>query len=317
MNVGGAPRGLQIPRCTRAVRRARARHARRRRSSGRSTPSAPCRRGADAADAARAVEQPCADRGRARRRSASGVRPVRRGDVLDRLGDVEQVPARELPLRILRRVAAGLDAESPTRDRRRRRRAARQSRRRSRCRTRPRSCARRRLAGLLRAECCRRPPPSRTRPRRRSCRAARRRACPPRPSRRTSSPVACAASRYASDELRLVVQHLLEVRHAPVAVDRVAVKAAADVIAHAAERHRAQRVGRHQQRRLRPSPASRATCVLAEEEQQLGRTRKFRRVAEAAVAPIERALELLDRDVERVGPRRSTSARRVRHRRRR
>ena len=44
------------------------------------------------------------------------------------------------------------------------------------------------------------------------------------------------------DELRLVVQHLLEVRHAPLAVDRVAVEAAADVVAHAAERHRAQRV---------------------------------------------------------------------------
>ena len=42
-------------------------------------------------------------------------------------------------------------------------------------------------------------------------------------------------------ELRLVVEHLLEVRHAPVAVDRIAMEAAADVIAHAAERHRAQR----------------------------------------------------------------------------
>ena len=34
-------------------------------------------------------------------------------------------------------------------------------------------------------------------------------------------------------ELRLVVQHLLEVRDAPFGVDRVAVKAATDVVAHA------------------------------------------------------------------------------------
>ena len=47
------------------------------------------------------------------------------------------------------------------------------------------------------------------------------------------------------DELRLVVEHLLEVRHAPLGVDRVAMEPAADVIAHAADRHRAQRLERH------------------------------------------------------------------------
>jgi hypothetical protein len=47
--------------------------------------------------------------------------------------------------------------------------------------------------------------------------------------------------------LRLVVQHLLEVRHPPVAVHRITMEPAADVIAHAAERHRPQRLHHHGQ----------------------------------------------------------------------
>ena len=39
-------------------------------------------------------------------------------DVVDRLRDIEEVPARELALRILRRVAVRLDAEPPPHDRR-------------------------------------------------------------------------------------------------------------------------------------------------------------------------------------------------------
>ena len=39
-------------------------------------------------------------------------------------------------------------------------------------------------------------------------------------------------------EQRLVVEHLLEVRHEPLAVDGVASEAAADVVVHAARRHR-------------------------------------------------------------------------------
>ena len=45
---------------------------------------------------------------------------------------------------------------------------------------------------------------------------------------------------------------------------------------------------------------SHAPRVLAQQEQQLGRPRKLRRVAEAAAAPIERHLKLLDPGVERV-----------------
>ena len=65
-------------------------------------------------------------------------------------------------------------------------------------------------------------------------------------------------------------------------------EAAADVIAHAAQRHRAQRVRSHEERRLRRDTARDAPRVLAQQEQQLGRPRKLRRVAEPAVAPIER-----------------------------
>ena len=41
------------------------------------------------------------------------------------------------------------------------------------------------------------------------------------------------------DELRLVVEHFLKMRHAPLGIHRVTMKAAADVIADAAECHRA------------------------------------------------------------------------------
>ena len=81
--------------------------------------------------------------------------------------------------------------------------------------------------------------------RRRSSPARRSAACRRRRRRRTGSPVTWCASRYASDELRLVVEHLLEVRHAPVRVHRVAVEPAADVVAHAAGGHGPQRPQRH------------------------------------------------------------------------
>jgi hypothetical protein len=96
-------------------------------------------------------------------------------------------------------------------------------------------------------------------------------------------------------ELRLVVEHLLEMRHAPAGVDRIAVKAAANVIAHAAERHGAQRPQHDVPRRRVGSPR-----VLAQEEQQLRGPRKFGRVAEAAVARIERVEKLFHRPVQRI-----------------
>ena len=72
-------------------------------------------------------------------------------------------------------------------------------------------------------------------------------------------------------------------------------KAAADVIAHAAERHRAQRAQHH----LARVGISRSR-VLSQQEQQLGRPRELRRRAEAAETAVERVAELLHGPGQRV-----------------
>ncbi len=79
-------------------------------------------------------------------------------------------------------------------------------------------------------------------------------------------------------------------RHAPVAVHRVTVEAAADVIAHPAERHRPQRLRHHRQRHVVAG-----ALVLAQQEQQFTRPGKLRRIAEPAAAGIEGLLKLLQR----------------------
>jgi hypothetical protein len=93
------------------------------------------------------------------------------------------------------------------------------------------------------------------------------------------------------DELRLVVQHLLEVGNAPVAIHRVTMESAADVIAHAAERHRSKRYQHHVARfppllPFLPFP-SQSPRMLAEQKEQLRRSRKLRRVAEATALRVE------------------------------
>ncbi len=55
---------------------------------------------------------------------------------------------------------------------------------------------------------------------------------------------------------RLVVEHLLEMRHVPVLVDRVAGEAAAEMVVDAARGHRLQGVLDHLERR-RPRPCGR------------------------------------------------------------
>ncbi len=74
------------------------------------------------------------------------------------------------------------------------------------------------------------------------------------------------------DEQRVVVEHLLEVRHEPLLVDGVAVEAAADEVVHAAGRHAVERAAREVER--------------ARAEQELDRRcgRELRRAAEAAPA---------------------------------
>ena len=97
-------------------------------------------------------------------------------------------------------------------------------------------------------------------------------------------------------ELRLVVEHLLEVRDAPALVDRVAVKAAAHVIPKPAEGHRAEGIERDVAQVRLAGP-----CPLAQQEGELRGSRKLWRASEAAVASIERTAELLCPHEEGVG----------------
>src|SRR5439155_27331039 len=85
-----------------------------------------------------------------------------------------------------------------------------------------------------------------------------------------------------------------EMRHAPVAVDRIAMESAADVVAHPAERHRAKRDEHHVACLDGSGPS-----VLAQEEQQLARPRKLRRVAKATPPRAERSGKLANAFVER------------------
>jgi hypothetical protein len=55
-------------------------------------------------------------------------------------------------------------------------------------------------------------------------------------------------------EQRVVVEHLLEVRHEPLGIDRVAVEAAADEVVHAARRHPVERRDHHRERLLVAAP---------------------------------------------------------------
>ena len=95
---------------------------------------------------------------------------------------------------------------------------------------------------------------------------------------RGSAPRRCTSQRVQvrGDEQRVVVEHLLEVRHEPALVDRVAVEAAADEVVHAARGHRVER---------------RASTMLelAAAQQELERRggRELRRAAEAAPARVE------------------------------
>ena len=115
---------------------------------------------------------------------------------------------------------------------------------------------------------CRRPRPSRSRRPRRSSRAARTAACPRRPRGRTDRRTPAPPSTYASTSCAWSYSIFSKCGTRQARVDRVAVKAAADVIAHAAERHRPQR---------RAAPSSRASaspvraCSRSRNSSSLGR----------------------------------------------
>ena len=107
-------------------------------------------------------------------------------------------------------------------------------------------------------------------------------------------------------ELRLVVEHFLEVRNTPGGVNRISMEAAAHVVAHAAERHGPER-GQHDLQRVALSRSH----VLAQQQQQLARPRKFWRVAKAGVTLIERRSKLRDDARQHVGGRHGRRDRRV------
>ena len=123
-------------------------------------------------------------------------------------------------------------------------------RRGSRCGTAPRGRGRRGRGS-------RRPRPRRTRRRPGAGRAARSRPSRRRPAATAASPRATVGVGVHADEQRLVVEHLLEVRHEPLAVDGVPGEAAADVVVHAARRHRVERRRARPRRIAAPSDAAR------------------------------------------------------------
>ena len=94
------------------------------------------------------------------------------------------------------------------------------------------------------------------------------------------------------DEQRVVVEHLLEVRHEPALVHRVAVEAAADEVVHPAERHPVERLlgGVH--------------GAAAQEQLERRRGRELRRPPEAAPLRVEQLLEAAHRlEEQRLGQR--------------
>ena len=99
-------------------------------------------------------------------------------------------------------------------------------------------------------------------------------------------------------ELRVVVQHLLEMRHEPAGVGRVPVEAAAELVAQPAVGHRVERAPGDGQR-----PRIAGRDVAAEQVLDGHRLREFRRPAPAAVRGVERGLDGGGGAVEQLGRR--------------
>jgi hypothetical protein len=96
-------------------------------------------------------------------------------------------------------------------------------------------------------------------------------------------------------QLRRVVQHDFEVRHVPQLVHRVAVEAAAQVVAHAARRHAVQREGRHVEGGGGAVGVARGrqARVLRQQQVQLRRARELGGAAKPAAARVEAAGQLV------------------------
>src|SRR5205814_10324033 len=77
---------------------------------------------------------------------------------------------------------------------------------------------------------------------------------------------------------RVVIEHFLEMRHEPFCIDRISVKASAELIVHAALSHLATRFGHDLERFLIMRP-----MICVEKELERHRGRKFRRATKATV----------------------------------
>ena len=95
-------------------------------------------------------------------------------------------------------------------------------------------------------------------------------------------------------QLRLVVQHFLEMRHVPIFVHRVAVKAAAEMIVHASRGHFLERLEYHLPRSLRRCSVDVAKRRPKQKIQD-GRAGEFRGVTESSFAFVKRARQLFVR----------------------
>src|SRR5690606_22878551 len=106
-------------------------------------------------------------------------------------------------------------------------------------------------------------------------------------------PAAGVSEREQFEELRVVVEHLLEMRHEPALVDGVAREAAAEVVIDAA-------LGHARERELHGVEIALIAGALAgpPEEFENGRLREFRRAAHAAVFAVEQAEEARGKLVE-------------------
>src|SRR5438067_8491773 len=111
----------------------------------------------------------------------------------------------------------------------------------------------------------------------------------------------CCEFRIASDlkrveisarQLRLVVKHLLEMRHVPARVDRIPMKSTADVIVHPTRRHLSQCQQDHFQGVL-PGIRIRIACLEPRQKIERDGAWKFWRATKAALACIKSPRELL------------------------
>ncbi len=105
--------------------------------------------------------------------------------------------------------------------------------------------------------------------------------------------------RVNSEQSAVVVQHFLEVGNHPVFVHRVAGKATAQLVVHAAVAHAPQSEGRHVERVQVRLEQMRAGVPVAQESFQRLGMRKLGRAAEAAVVRIEDFREHRPRGLQR------------------